>query len=109
MLFCLYIFRLDRAYATVMACIKNCVRDNALGLSVTYDIWTSVALQSYIDLSLHFISEAGELMVECARVKRLEGSHTGEMLAQVIDSVLAVYEKPLIAQCIDILMFVFIQ
>ena len=50
--------------------------------AITHDGWTSIAMQSYCSLTLHFITNDWELKNICLQVKELPGSHTAENIKE---------------------------
>ena len=55
---------------------------------LTFDYWQSLALKSYLTLSLHFCSEAFEIQNYVLRTVEVPQSHTGLRTANVIQSIL---------------------
>ena len=50
--------------------------------AITHDAWTSLTVQSYCAITLHFITHDWKLKSLCLEVKELPESHTSENLAQ---------------------------
>lgn len=50
-------------------------------VAITTDFWTSIATESYIALSAHFIDASFTLHSRCLAVQQYGGSHTGERIA----------------------------
>ena len=49
---------------------------------LTSDIWTSVSTQSYITITVHFISDNWELCSRELLIREMEESHTGVNISQ---------------------------
>jgi hypothetical protein len=94
---------LDTAFNKVCAGIATSIASNALSLSFTYDIWLSPAKQSYLGVTAHYITAEAKLISDCVRVKRVEGSHTGDVIAAILRLVIEGYGKQVMSQTIDIL------
>ncbi len=65
----------------IKASIANSMKGNILSLAVTTDGWTSVANDSYISYTAHYIDDAFVMRNMCLRVEYYPESHTGDHLA----------------------------
>lgn len=59
---------------------------------VTTDLWSSVAQDSYLSLTAHFISPDFEYKQACLRAVPFNGSHTCPEIAAVISNCLQAWE-----------------
>ncbi|XP_069104543.1 E3 SUMO-protein ligase ZBED1-like [Argopecten irradians] len=59
--------------------IKGCS-----GVGLTHDGWTSVSTESYNTTTIHYINEKWEMKSAVLSTKKLEGSHTGERIAETL-------------------------
>ncbi|XP_073668771.1 zinc finger BED domain-containing protein 4-like [Paramisgurnus dabryanus] len=55
---------------------------NAMAVSFTTDIWTSVSMEAYMAVTCHFITQEWELSAFVLETKAFELSHTGVNIAQ---------------------------
>ncbi|CAG2219590.1 unnamed protein product [Mytilus edulis] len=56
-------------------------------VSITHDGWTSCNTESYIYVTAHFITNQWELVNAVLQTKKVEGSHTGENIANALKEV----------------------
>jgi hypothetical protein len=78
--------------------VFDVIKHEALSISITYDLWTSRASESYIGVTAHWCDETPQLRHACVLVKRLIGSHTGQAIAAAIECALTSCGKPVDAQ-----------
>ena len=57
-------------------------------VSLTFDGWSSAIMKAYIAVTVHYIDEDWELQADLLAFEELEGSHTGENLAEVLYTIL---------------------
>lgn len=58
---------------------------NAPGrISLTFDGWTSKIMTAYLAVTSHYIDEDWELHADLLSFEELDGSHTGENIAEVL-------------------------
>ena len=65
----------------VMKLVKKNLVNEMNYYSLTTDIWSSRVMQSFMALTLHYLTENFELKAAVLEVKPLVGSHTGEFIA----------------------------
>ena len=58
-------------------------------MSLTGDIWTSITIDAYITLTVHFLSEAWEMCSVVLGTKPLSDRHTGENIVAWMEEMLA--------------------
>ena len=68
----------------VMNLVKKNLRIEMDYFSLTTDIWSSRVMQSFMALTLHYLTESFELKTYVLEVKPLIGSHTGEFIASCL-------------------------
>ena len=52
-------------------------------MSLTGDLWTSIAIDAYLTLTVHFLSEAWEMGSVVLGTKPLSDQHTGENIGSL--------------------------
>lgn len=67
--------------------LKNLLKTELEYCSVTLDMWTSDANDSYFSTTVHFINEKWEQIVAFLGIKHFPGRHTGENVAKMLESV----------------------
>jgi hypothetical protein len=95
--------RMDVAFAKVKTLLHKSITEGALSVCLTYDPWTSMAKEGYMDVTVHYIDSQSNPHNRCAGIEHLQRSHTGELIAGVVAGVLALYKIPLEAQTTGIL------
>ena len=61
---------------------ENVARDlGGESMTITHDGWSSCATESYSTVTGHFISRAWELRSVVLHTQHVQGSHTGERIA----------------------------
>jgi hypothetical protein len=77
----------DRA-AQIEAELSKLLQEAPGKISFTFDGWTSAIMRAYIAVTTHYINDDWELKSELLAFEELEGSHTGENLAEVLYTIL---------------------
>ena len=66
--------------------------NNVKFAAITADLWTSVCMQSFLGVTIHFINEEFELKNLVLATKETSGAHTGENIAKWLEEVMDDYE-----------------
>lgn len=77
----------DRA-AQIEAELSKLLQEAPGKILFTFDGWTSAIMRAYIAITAHYINDDWELKSELLAFEELEGSHTGENLAEVLYTIL---------------------
>ena len=93
---------MDGAFAKVTTQINETITTKALSLCLTYDPWTSLGKNGYMDITSHFIDLQANLYSLCVCIKHLQESHTSELISIIIKDVLQHFKKSLESQTTDI-------
>ena len=72
-----------------MITLKQLIQDEIKAMVMTTDIWTSLTNESYISVTLHYISNEWELSSFILDTAVFLGHHTGVLIAQNVKDVLA--------------------
>jgi len=67
----------------------SCVLSDVEHISITADTWTSIAVQSYLTVTVHYVSKEWTLKSHVLGTLLLEERHTGEHLSEWIVEMLA--------------------
>ena len=68
--------------------IKNYIKNIPGKVSLTVDIWSSLKSESFLGITIHFISDEWSLKHFTLDIFRIKGSHTGQLIADEIYKVL---------------------
>lgn len=60
--------------------LRDMVKRYSGQISMTTDLWTSVANRSYAAVTFHFIDDAFKARRICAEVPHMDGPHTGDRI-----------------------------
>jgi len=69
-------------HATCKQCLKENFDEEAVFLSLTMDIWTSTATESYITITAHYIDESWVLQAYVLQTLPFPERHTGVNIAE---------------------------
>lgn len=81
--------RIVKLYNTTKENIRKIISGQSIAL--TTDGWTSVATDSYVTVTAHFINEDWEMKDIVLQTTEFKKSHTAENVAEVIDNILREY------------------
>ena len=76
-------------YDAVKADVAKQIMDDAQYFSITTDLWTSRAKQSYIAVTIHYLTTSFEMRSHLIETKEFAEAHTGETLSDVLEEILA--------------------
>jgi len=74
-------------YAKVKEKVTSLIKEQG-HVSITTDLWSSIAQDSYLSLTAHFINSNHERQQACLHAVPFDGSHTGERIASMITNCL---------------------
>lgn len=73
----------------VMKKVKESISNDMDFYSITTDIWSSRVMQSFMAVTLHYLTEEFEMKTFVVEVLPLKGSHTGEFIAECLSNTLS--------------------
>lgn len=79
---------IERKYVEVKEGVTRRLQQETF-VSLTGDIWTSIAIDAYLTLIVHFLSEAWEMCSVVLGTKPLSDRHTGENIVAWMEEMLA--------------------
>jgi len=79
-------------HATCKQCLKEKVGEEAVLLSITTDIWTNMATESYITITAHYIDNSWELQAYVLETLPFPEQHTGVNIAEKLKKVVEDWE-----------------
>jgi hypothetical protein len=68
--------------------IKNCILPAASAVALTSDIWSGNAKEDYISVVAHYVNADWDLQKKVIGLRLIEVKHTGENIAEKIESVI---------------------
>ena len=71
----------------VQRTIKDLIRDKALYVTVTTDMWTSPSNSSFIAVTLHYLTPEFKMRNLTLEVSPFHGTHTGENIKNFLEGV----------------------
>lgn len=78
---------MDNRYVEAKECYKSTL-EKALSYTLTCDNWTDCTFQSYLGVTIHYLSEDLVMKNGCLGVFPLHTNHTGEYLTECLNSVM---------------------
>ena len=78
--------RLNSAETGVRAVVQEMIKGQRFG--VTTDLWTDLNNESFMSLTLHFITEDMEMITLALECAPFDGRHTGENIAKGMEAIL---------------------
>ena len=75
----------------VMNKVKEGIKEELEYYSITTDIWSSRVMQSFMAVTLHYLTEAFDMKTFVIEVATLKGSHTGEFIAGCLRKTLSTF------------------
>ena len=79
---------IERKYVEVKEGVTRRLQQETF-VSLTGDIWTSIAIDAYLTLTVHFLSDAWEMCSVVLGTKPLSDRHTGEHIVTWMEEMLA--------------------
>ena len=76
------------------ALVAKRLQVDALLLSLTTDIWTSISTEAFLSLTCHFLTSQWEFVHCLFATKCFPEHHAGENISAIIKEVLTSYEIP---------------
>jgi hypothetical protein len=77
----------------VMKKLKESINMEVDYYSITTDIWSSPVMQSFIAVTLHYLTEEFNMQIFIIEVSLLKGSHTGAFIAECSGNTLSKFNK----------------
>ena len=75
-------------YDDLKESITKQMTHDACFFSITTDLWSSRAKQSYIALTIHYLTKSFEMRSHLIETKEFAEAHTGETIAEVLEQIL---------------------
>ena len=82
---------IERKYVDVRESVKLRLQQETACVSITGDIWTSIATHAYLTLTVHFLSSEWDMCSIVLGTKPLTDRHTGENITIWIEEMLATF------------------
>ena len=82
---------IERKYVNVRESVKLRLQQETACVSITGDIWTSIATHAYLTLTVHFLSSEWDMCSIVLGAKPLTDRHTGENITIWIEEMLATF------------------
>jgi hypothetical protein len=79
-------------YSTAQLTIKSLLANAYSRVHLSFDIWTSPAAMPILGICAHFLDPKVQLQNPLLALRLLEGSHTGEAIAEIIVGVIEEFE-----------------
>jgi len=76
----------------VMNEVKETINMEMTYYSLTFDIWSSRVMQSFMAVTLHYLTEDFEVKYFVIEVTPLKGSHTGDFIANFLKKTMPTYQ-----------------
>ena len=86
---------MERKYEQTFNEVKTALNDgNNSKLALTTDVWTSVAIEAYLGVTCHYITDDWDMKSICLTTMPLQDRHTGSNIAEWLEEVVARFEIP---------------
>ena len=82
-----FIKLLQNKYMAGMTTLKKILRDNVESMAITMDIWTSLTNESYMSITVHYISKEWEMLSCILETVSFPDHHTGVNIAKMMKDV----------------------
>ncbi|CAM4651471.1 unnamed protein product [Leuciscus chuanchicus] len=79
--------QLEKAYQSTLEDLKKDLQKRSSKISLTTDAWTSIATETYLGVTCHYINDNWEMVSFVLCTKPLEDRHTAENIARWIEEV----------------------
>lgn len=80
--------QLIRVVGALMVKVTKTIASEMLYYALTSDIWTSLAMESFISLTIHYLTDGFEMREFTLKVSKLEGRHTGDLIKATLSTAL---------------------
>ena len=80
---------IERKYAELKEKVKQRLEQQSTFVSITGDIWTSIANDAYLTVTVHYITDDWEMCSAILGTKPLEDRHTGENIVIWVEEMLS--------------------
>uniref|UniRef100_UPI003AAD97D9 E3 SUMO-protein ligase ZBED1-like n=1 Tax=Centroberyx gerrardi TaxID=166262 RepID=UPI003AAD97D9 len=84
---------MEKKYEEIKGKLKNTLKETD-SITLTTDIWTSVATEAYLGVTCHFLGEDWEMESHSLTTMSLEERHTAANIAEWLEDVIAKFDIP---------------
>ena len=86
---------MERKYEQTFNEVKTALNNgNNSKLAFPTDVWTSVAIEAYLGVTCHYITDDWDMKSICLTTMPLQDRHTGSNIAEWLEEVVARFEIP---------------